>query len=231
MRKNHFNFLFVLLSLLICILQVNGQNQAIIDSLKITNTVETNEKNLTDNYLEIANEYSHYLIDSTFLYLDKALVSANNINYKKGIAEAYFKQSYYQDIKGEYLKSIESLEKAIALYEELGDSSYLSGCYNNLGVIYSYGINQKKSLQYFIKSVNIGEESQDSFSLAESYSNIAEFYRELKEYNSALKYFKKALEVDSSLYLIHNVIGWNLILMGELNKAEEYLEKHKHDSL
>ena len=31
----------------------------------------------------------------------------------------------------------------------------------------------------------------------------------------------------SSLYLIHNVIGWNLILMGELNKAEEYLEKHK----
>lgn len=196
MRKNRYNFLLVLLALLISIVHVSGQNRSIIDSLKTANALETNQKNITDNYLDIAAKYSHHLVDSAFLYIDKALMKGTEISYKEGVAEAYFMQSYYHDLRGEYSKSIESMEKAITLFEELGDSSYLSGCYNNLGALYSYGTEQKKSLEYFIKSINTGEELRDSFSLAEAYSNLAGFYEDLKEYSSALKYFKKALDID-----------------------------------
>ena len=188
-----FSFLIVLL--LACP-SLSGQNYAVLDSLQKANSTETIPKNRVDILLSIADEYAHHNTDSTFFYIDTALKLAQKVSYQKGQAEAFFMQSYYYDLIGDYDTAIKSLEKSIELFITLGDSSYLSGCYNNLGVLYSYGTNQRKSLEYFIKSIYIGEELKDSFSLAESYSNVAGFYEDLKEYSSALKYFKKALVVD-----------------------------------
>ncbi len=167
-----------------------------IDSLKNLNIGEKDQKKVVDNLNTIAGEFSHNNTDSALFYIEKALTLAQQISYAKGEAEAYFMQSYYYDVLGNNAQAIASLENATRIFTEMGDSSYLSGCYNNLGAFYSYGKNQKKSLEYFIKSIQIGEAIKDSFSLAEAYSNVAGFYDDLKEYTSALKYYKKGLDVD-----------------------------------
>ena len=203
--------IFMLLSL-----GLAAQDHAIIDSLKQVNHKEKDTMVIVDNFITIAEEFSHNNIDSAEHYVDKALVLAEEISYSKGLAEAYFLESYYYDLLGRYPKSIISLEKAIDLFIEIKDSSYLSGCYNNLGVLYSYGKNQKKSLEYFIESINIGEELQDSFSLAEAYSNVAGFYETSKEYNSALKCLNKALAVDRHYNRPEN-IAISLLDLGYMN--------------
>ncbi|MEN8116796.1 MAG: ATP-binding protein [Bacteroidota bacterium] len=195
-KKPNYKILYLFLFLLVCTSVSRGQNQNSIDSLKQLNSTETDQKKIVDNLINIADLLSQESFDSTFHYIDIALQLSEKIKYKNGMAKAFFLQSYYYDIKGDYIKAINSLEKSIDLFIELRDSSYLSGCYNNLGVLYSYGTDQKRSLEYFIKSVQIGEELKDSFALAEGYSNIAGYYDELKEYTSALKYFRKALDVD-----------------------------------
>ncbi|WP_346856039.1 ATP-binding protein [uncultured Draconibacterium sp.] len=173
-----------------------SQNQLAIDSLKNLNTTETDQQKIVKNLISIADNFTYHQIDSAIYYTDKAIQLSNKIDYPKGAAEADFFKAYFLDISGDYDKAISSLEKAASIFTEIGDSSYLTGCYNNLGVLYSYGDKQKTSLEYFIKSVNIGEELKDSFSLAEGYCNIAGVYEDLNEYSSALKYYNKALEVD-----------------------------------
>lgn len=194
-KRLHF-FLVFLCSILFNAYLAKSQNQHTIDSLKAINISETNQENIVENYISIADMFSYYKTDSTLLYLNSAIELSDQIRYKKGAAEARFRQAYYHDLRGNYTEAIKNLEQAIVLFMGIGDSSSLTGCYNNLGVLYSYGTNQQKSLNYFIKSINIGEEVQDSFSLAESYSNVAGYYQDLKEYGSALKYYNKSLEVD-----------------------------------
>lgn len=217
-------YLFVILILLFLNSpSLHGQNYAVIDSLQKTNIAETDAENRVNNLLTIADEFTHHNTDSAFYYIDAALKLGQETSYKEGQAEAFFMQSYYYDLTGDYDKAIESLEKSTDLFIILGDSSYLSGCYNNLGVLYSYGNNQKKSLEYFIQSVYIGEELQDSFSLAEGYSNIAGFYEELEEYSSALKYFKKGLIVDQHFNFPEDVA------ISHLDVAYMYIKLLRYD--
>ncbi len=192
--------LYILLSCIMAVLwssaELKGQDFAVIDSLKKVNSTEQDPKKIADNYAIIASKFPLNNVDSAQFYANAALELSTKIQYKKGQAEAHFLISYNYDLVGDYTASIKHMKQAIQLFIAVGDSSYLSGCYNNLGALYSYGSEQKKSLEYFIKSIQIGEELRDSFALGQSYSNVAGFYEDLKEYSSALKYFKKGLEVD-----------------------------------
>jgi len=202
-----------------------------IDSLKTSNTQETDQNIVVDNLISISRQFSHNNTDSALFYLNKALTLARQISYDKGEAKAYFMQSYYYDVLGNNAKAISTLENATRIFTEIGDSSYLSGCYNNLGAFYSYGKNQQKSLEYFIKAIQMGEAIKDSFSLAEAYSNVAEFYDNSKEYTSALKYYKKGLEVDlhynksENIAISHLDVGYINIKLRRYEDALDHLEK------
>ena len=206
-----------------------GQNRNEIDSIKAVIKTETNKEKLVDNYNNLANLYSHNDIDSAYFFVKKALELSKKADYKNGKAEAYYLFSYFDDRTGKLEKAIENLQKAINIYTELGDSSYLAGCYNNLGVYYSYSTDQKTSLEYFIKAMNLAEAINETFALSEAYSNIASNYEFLQEYVSALKYYNKALEVDLKANNQHN-IAFSYISVGSINlKLQRY--ESAHDSL
>ncbi len=193
-----------------------GQNQYEIDSIHAINRVETDKEQLIKNYNNLAGLYADGNIDSAYSYANKALKAAKQIGYKKGEAEAHYQLSYFDDRKGKINDAIDNLEKAVGLFIELGDSSYLAGCYNNLGVFHSYGTDQTKSLRYFIKAMNIAEILNETFALSEAYNNIGWYYEYLEEYGSALKYYNKALEVDLKINNLHN-LALSYIVVGNIN--------------
>jgi len=212
--------LFLIFSLFISFLLINsgfvfGQNRHEIDSIKAINNVETNKENLVDNLNNLADLYSEGNVDSAYFFVNKALETSKQIEYKNGEADAYFLLSYFNDRTGKLNEAIDYLEKAITIYTELGDSSYLVACYNNIGVLYSYGIDQKKSLEYFIKAMNLAENLNETFALSEAYNNIGTFYEYLKEYGSALKYYNKALEIDIKTNSLHN-LAFSYIIVGNI---------------
>jgi signal transduction histidine kinase len=202
-----------------------------IDSLKTVISKEQDQQKLVDNYNSIANLFSHNKVDSALYYNNLAIDLAKAISYKKGQAKAYFSNSYFLDLTGNYNQAISSLENAIDIFIEIGDSSQLTGCYNNLGVLYSYGINQKKSLEHYIKSINISEALNDPYSMAESYCNIAGCYEELKEYGSALQYYNKTLDIDIENNSVENIaishldVGFINTKLYRYDQALEHLEK------
>jgi tetratricopeptide (TPR) repeat protein len=223
MGKIHYYFLFFFIPLFITTSEVVfGQTRNEIDSVLSIIKSETNKEILIDNYNNLANLYSYSDIDSAYFYANKALESSEKAGYKNGKAEAFYLLAFFNNRIGKHNEAIDNLENAIKIYTELGDSSYLVGCYNNLGVLYSYSTDQKTSLEYFIKAMNMAEQINETFALSEAYSNIGSNYEFLKEYVSALKYYNKALEVDLKTLNRHN-IAFSYITLGGINlKLQRY---------
>ena len=208
-----------------------GQNRFEIDSIISLNKAETDKEKLAKNYNNLANLYSDGNIDSAYFYANKALEISKQAGYRKGEAGAYYLLSFFDDRKGKLNDAIENLEKAKKIFTELGDSSYLVACYNNLGVFYSYGTDQKISLEYYIKAMNLAENLNETFALSEAYTNIGWYYEYLKEYGSALKYYNKALEVDLKINNLHNIalsyitVGSMYIKLQRFDNARDSLIK------
>lgn len=159
---------------------------------------KTDLKELAKNYNILSDLFSPINADSASFYAKKGLTTAQKSNARATEAESYFMLGYYCDRAGRVDDAIEAMENARDIYTELGDSAYLVGCYNNLGVFYSYGPQLKKSLEYFIKAKNLAETLKDTFSLPEAYWNIGTFYEYFNEYGPALNYYQKALEIEKS---------------------------------
>lgn len=175
-----------------------GQNPGAIDSMRAQIQGKTDLKELAKNYNILSDLFSPINADSASFYAKKGLTTAQKSNARATEAESYFMLGYYCDRAGRVDDAIEAMENARDIYTELGDSAYLVGCYNNLGVFYSYGPQLKKSLEYFIKAKNLAETLKDTFSLPEAYWNIGTFYEYFNEYGPALNYYQKALEIEKS---------------------------------
>ncbi len=186
--------------------------------------MKANKEQQVDNYNTIADLYSTDQTDSALFYAGKSLKLAEQIKYLIGEADSHFQLSYYYDRVGNVSQAIFHMEKACDLYIAFGDSSYLTGCYNNLGVYYSYGIDQKKSLEYFIKALNLAETLNETFSLSEAYYNIGTFYEYVNEYGMALKYYQKSLEIDTSQNHTGD-ISWSYINLGNINMKLNRLDE------
>lgn len=226
--KSNYHFFFLLPLLIFC-LGVSGQSQHEIDSIKALNLLVDNKEKLADNLNDLANLYSESNIDSAYFYANSSLKISTQIGYKNGEAGAYYLLSYLNDRLGKLNEAIENMQQAIKLYTEINDSSYLVACYNNMGVLYSYGTDQKTSLEYFIKAMNLAETLNETFALSEAYSNIGTFYEYLEEYGSALKYYNKALEIDLKINNEHN-IALSYITVGNINLKLQRLDNAR-DSL
>ena len=127
-----------------------------IDSLKSISLTETDEIKLADNYNKLAVLYAYSNIDSLLHYSQKALELSRKNNYEKGIGDALFYVSYGFDQTGDWEEAIKNLEDAIVIFQEIDDTTSLIASYLNIGVLYSYGTQQVKALEYTIKAKNIG---------------------------------------------------------------------------
>lgn len=211
-----------------------SDNRSKIDSLKALNRVETNGEEIANNLSSIADLYSLTNIDSAFFYANKALDYSKTINYNAGIGEAFFLLAYYHDQAGEFTKAIKNLEMASEMFIEVGDTSYLCGTYNNLGVLYSYTTNRVKSLEYYIKAMVLAEDIGENYSMSDIYCNIATTYEDLKDYSSALRYYHKGLELDLEEDYAEN-IAYSYVDIGNINlkllrfdhALENFLEARK----
>ncbi|WP_347839423.1 ATP-binding protein [uncultured Draconibacterium sp.] len=202
-----------------------------IDSLKASLTNETNAQNMVDTYITLSDQYSYFNSDSSLVFAQKALNLSQKINYKYGEGTALFLISYNYDQSGDWLPAIANLEQAINIFTETKDTLSLISCFHNLGVLYSYGKDQVKALQYLINAKVLCEENNETHVLSEAYSNIGWYYEYLKEYRSALLFYEKALDVDmvtgniDNQCLSHTSIAYSLL---KLNRPDEALNHLNH---
>lgn len=136
---------------------------------------------------------------------------------KNGLARAYASSGIVYSEESNYYLALENYEKALKLYQEVGQKTNISKAYNNIGIVYKSQQNYPKALEYLKKALQIQEEIGEQ-SAAVTLTNIGVINFENGKTNEAFTYYKKAEKLFSK---IDNQRGFALLL----NYLGDYYKK------
>jgi CHAT domain-containing protein/Tfp pilus assembly protein PilF len=179
--------------------------------LQMARKIWTKQFGETNDYVIMTcNKLAFLLIDmSKFKEALSWLLKVKDLRILKyganspNVAGSYGNLGSLYHIVGDYDKSIENLEKSLALYQKTSplDNKNIAACYNNMGLVYNDlgDLNkamecQKKALQ--IRLASLPALHQD---IAASYNNIASLHYDKGEFREGLNCEKKALAIKRAI--------------------------------
>ena len=159
---------------------------------------------------------------------ERALELAQQLNYDKGVGEAYkiLGLGYYYLNEPE--KSIDNYLNALNAFTKINDIRNKAKVYNNIGNLYRDN-DYDQSLSYLNRALAIAEEIKDEQLVASLYLNIGNIKHRQKSYNQALAYYKKSYKIFGDLQDSINLItciqnqGVTYLHLNQFDKAQEYL--------
>lgn len=215
--------LLFILSTSLCSVFANELDE--IDSVQHLIRTETDQTKQVHFLNYIAFCYASVNIDSTFAYIEKATLLAEEISYKQGLAECYLFQAKATAQQGGVTESIIYYNKALELYTELEDSVNILNIYRGLSFTYSFNSDPGRSLEYNLKALHLAESMKDTLSLSIIYNNIAVVYMNVGNYKDALRYFESTLAIERQWNSVKDIattignIGHLNIKSGNIDEA------------
>jgi two-component sensor histidine kinase len=167
--------------------------------ISFTTSISAQNTQSVDALNKLSWELCFSNTDSSKKIAENALKLANQLNYKKGTAEAQSKLAVIYDISGYPEKALPLFLSAIKQQEQIKDSSGLSFSYNNLGLMYYAQYNYPEALFNLKKSLQIDEKTGDKISATGSLVNIGIVYTYIDSLDEALQLYNKALAIYTSL--------------------------------
>ncbi len=132
---------------------------------------------------------------------------------------------------GEYDRTIELLNKSLAISEEFGFKRGSATIANNLGIIYTTKCDYAKSAEQFEKYLNISEEIGYKQGIGIASNNLALNYMLWSDYDRALSLLQKYLEISEEMSSKRGIcsangnIGQLYHYLGDFTKARDYFQK------
>lgn len=166
----------------------------ITDSLQkqLSGRKDTNEVMLLS---ELCWQFSNVSVDSAVLFGEKALALSTEINYQRGMAQAYNDIGIARYYGGHFTEAIQSYENALILRKELGDKRDIAAVYNKMGIVYQKLSKFTEALYYNILALKLFEEIDFLKGVAYGYNNVAIIYDNLGNTGKAIFYHQKSIEI------------------------------------
>ena len=130
--------------------------------------------------------------------------------------------------QGRYNESLEALENAIRLGQELSTKQPLIRIYANYAHSLDITSQTDKALRNHLMAIKIAESYRDTVWLMREYNNIAIVYKNLKEYDKAIAYYEQSLRI-SSEKADYKSMGLSIMNIAIVKDAQDQPEKN--DSL
>ena len=208
-----------------------GQNHK-IDSL--LNLIKTGKED-TNKVIHLYKTCQEYILISEFdkglVFGKQALVLAQNLSFKKGIAQSYNNIGIIYMYQGNYPESLKNHFASLNIKKEIKDKYGVASSYSNIGNIYANQGNYPEALKNHYAGLKINEEINDKKDIATSYNNIGVIYMKKGDLQEALKNQFASLKIDEELK-DNQAIATSCLNIGDiytkLNKikeAKEYFDK------
>lgn len=195
------------------------QEKPSTDSLQQVLQTSISDKERVDIYNKIANEYKTSDSTQTTLYASKAIRLAKKIDYKAGIANAYYHIGWIALAKDNYPKAIDLFNKTAKIAKA---GAYLKGeanAYNGLGLCHKSKGDFHKALNFFFRALKIDEQLHNEIGVGIRYNNIGVILKRQNAFEQALKYYKSVLRIANAQ---HNK---KLLALGYSNVGDIYRKK------
>ena len=207
-----------------------AQNRNTIDSLKtIINNKKVQDTTKIQAYIDLSSEYQDFNFDTALIYADSALKKSLNIDYKKGIADAYKQKAIALIYLNDYKPVDSLLFIAISNYQEINYQHGIMKCYIWLAFSARYYGKHFLSLNYCNKALKIVEYNnfiKDKALILNSkcltYTKAGDFDKAIENGLEALKTFE---EQNNKKQIINCNIGLGNLFstINEFEKALEYI--------
>ncbi len=129
--------------------------------------------------------------------------------------------------KSDYAAGIKVLDRALEIYNRLGDRLGLSHTFNNLGNLYWISGRLDKALEHYLKALEIQNEIDSRGDIASTLTNIGTVYCVKGDYNKGIEYFREALAIKEQIgdkgeiAVTWNNLGLANLLIGDVSQAIE----------
>ncbi len=161
----------------------------------------------------------------------EALDASISLNYKEGMAYCYRTIGVTSFFQMQFQKALPDLQKARAIFMELGNHKATSSCYRNIGNIYTQiGVLDKARLNYE-RAIEYAEKTNDAKAIAYVNVNLGLIEQLKGNYIEAITILIKNLEVlekfEDKLAISETYfnIGNNFVQANDWVQGEQYLLK------
>lgn len=183
-------FLILLITPGLCA-QINNRDSL----LRILENGNVNNSEQAHIYAELSKAFMRKNLDSAFMFAERGLELAKEINDKKGLVENYrmlgfleFENNSLYNAKFYYLLADE-------LLDDYHDNSLKLHVWKFLGIIYDYQGDYDKALLYDHQGLKLADSVNDQILLAEFQNNTGLVYIATENYKEALDYLKQASDI------------------------------------
>lgn len=159
--------------------------------LRLSDKPDTNKVILLSN---LCWEYRTVSADSALLFGSEALQLARQINYPKGIAQAYNDLGILFIDKADYKKAAGYLNESMKIREKLNDLPGMASLFNKLGIIDQKQGRLKEALENQISALKIYRKLGQDRWIGYTLNNIAIIHQNLGNLDKSLEYHKMGLE-------------------------------------
>ncbi len=221
-----------LLLLLLIALSTAGFGQSVeLDSLKsllVPGIIDTTQVDIL-NWIAFKARYVDK--DTSAVYLEKARLRANDIDYYGGIARNMNIESMKLINEKKHLEFVDANKKALAVAEKGDNLDARSNIYVSLGYIYFLMVQYDKSLEAFFIALDYSKRTKDNKVRSIILTNIIAVHLVQKNYSLAEGYINElktlGIEQNSSrvLHVVNTKLGESFFLKKEYDKAIQHYEQ------
>lgn len=197
-----------------------------IDSLENKlNSVDDNSKAFVLN--DLAKAYTEISPEKSVLYAKQAIEIALKNNQFDQEARATNSIGIIHYNWGDYDIALENFQKALSIYEKIGDNEGLINTLNNIAAVYTMWKNYDEALNSNLRALKLLEETDNKFKIASAMNNIGVLYQEMGNIANSRIYHQKSLEISKEINDQTSIVNSlnNLgVLSQDENKIEEAIE-------
>ena len=142
--------------------------------------------------------YQHGNLQLTMHNLERSLKINEELNNKKGMAQALNGIGYIYDSYGDVANALDCFYKSLKISEQINDKGGMGVSLNNIGYMYDNQGDFQKGLEFYGQDLKLREEINDEEGIANSVNNIGTILERQGHYEEALKYYDKSLKISES---------------------------------
>ena len=204
------SFLAILLLFLFSNLNAQEQNLRVKDSLKrellkfennrkkekaLPNLKDSTASNLlmwlSQEYWDDDTSYAKIGME----YAKKALIIAEDIGYKKGMANAANSLAEFYKNLSDSANVVKYYNYSLNIRKSLGNNFRLAQSYISLGDFYNKHAEYLKAYEFYDSALYLVEYSPDSVFLSDCFNSLGVLYQHIGDYESSIKYLLSSLKI------------------------------------
>jgi len=180
---------------------------------------------------KIANAYAYSNYTKGQQMADSAIALATKLDNKSLLADGYYTKGVNQNLASQFKPSLDNLQKALTIYENIGDKKCIVQTLNYIARAYDGLLDNKKAIEFSSLAVTIAETLNDKDLLGDVYNNLANDYKSTTKIAEATEFYVKALKAyeqakdENGIGKININLGNIFTFMNEPYKAISYHQR------